>query len=276
MWVKLDHFDKNYKISFTHAAPKRRYVHFKRINILRWKVSHAGGGLTTKFYGTGSNGLTKHSASLSVFIIMRGFNIIHYSSLTLTICRILFAFWDRLLHKIVQVKFGACYYKIESRKQKGVLCLFESWRSQAKEEITSWKSFMKKRLVSILTTSEEASTLLAVWLRAVWQLLYIFGGNICLAHARIGQGHHKSVSWDFCSICKYIACCTLIRNTRFRLGAGSSAIDIVHAFVSREIGSCNFDDSWLYTNCSKNHPTSECLSQVLFEVENSEIEYLPN
>ena len=140
------------------------------------------------------------SASLSVFIIMRGFNIIHYSSLTLTICRILFAFWDRLLHKIVQVKFGACYYKIESRKQKGVLCLFESWRSQAKEEITSWKSFMKKRLVSILTTSEEASTLLAVWLRAVWQLLYIFGGNICLAHARIGQGHHKSVSWDFCSI----------------------------------------------------------------------------
>ena len=135
---------------------------------------------------------------------------------------------------------------------------------------------MKKRLVSILTTSEEASTLLAVWLRAVWQLLYIFGGNICLAHARIGQGHHKSVSWDFCSICKYIACCTLIRNTRFRLGAGSSAIDIVHAFVSREIGSCNFDDSWLYTNCSKNHPTSECLSQVLFEVENSEIEYLPN
>ena len=119
MWVNLDHFDKNYKISFTHAAPKRRYVHFKRINILRWKVSHAGGGLTTKFYGTGSNGLTKHSASLSVFIIMRGFNIIHYSSLTLTICRILFAFWDRLLRKIVQVKFGACYYKIRVTQAKG-------------------------------------------------------------------------------------------------------------------------------------------------------------
>ena len=135
-----------------------------------------------------------------IIFILGGLNIIHYSSLTLTICRILFAFWDRLLHKIVQVKFRACYFKIESRKQKGVLCLFESWRSQAKEEITSWKSFMKKRLVSILTTAEEASTLLAVWLRAVWQLLYIFGGNICLAHARSGQGHHKSVSWDFCSI----------------------------------------------------------------------------